>query len=56
MTTIVVTAAVIERDGTLLVEGWQTRFIGVHLPQHGGRLAALPIPRDFIDAIDRQMS
>jgi hypothetical protein len=41
------------RDEALLVEGWQTRFIGVHLPEHGGRLAALAIPREFIDAVDR---
>ena len=44
------------RDGTLLVEGWQTRFIGVHLREHGGRLAALAIPREFIEAIDGSMS
>ena len=43
------------RDGELLVEGWQTRFIGVHLPQEGGRLAALPIPDEFVRAVDRLM-
>ncbi|MEZ5660091.1 MAG: acyl-CoA thioesterase [Burkholderiaceae bacterium] len=37
----------VERDGTLLAEGWQTRFIGVKLPDEGGRLAALEIPDDF---------
>lgn len=40
------------RDDVLLVEGWQTRFIGVHLPEHGGRLASLAIPRDFIDGME----
>jgi len=44
------------RDGLLLVEGWQTRFIGVHLPGQGRRLAALPIPREFIQAVDRLMT
>ena len=37
----------------LLVEGWQTRFIGVHLADQGGRLAALPLPAEFIDAVER---
>ena len=41
------------RDGVLLVEGWQTRFIGVHLADQGGRLAALPLPAEFIDAVER---
>ena len=44
------------RDGVLLVEGWQTRFIGVHLPEQGGRLAALPIPDEFVGAMDRMMT
>src|SRR5687768_15606821 len=44
------------RDGLLLVEGWQTRFIGVHLSEEGGRLAAMTIPREFIDAIDRRVT
>jgi len=43
------------RDDLLLVEGWQTRFIGVHLAEQGNRLAALPIPQAFIDAISRVM-
>jgi 4-hydroxybenzoyl-CoA thioesterase len=43
-------------DGVLLVQGWQTRFIGVHLADQGGRLAALAIPPAFIAAINRQMS
>jgi 4-hydroxybenzoyl-CoA thioesterase len=46
----------IVREGTLLVEGWQTRFIGVRLPAHGGRLSALPLPAEFKAAMDRQMS
>ena len=41
------------RDGALLVEGWQTRFIGVHLAEQGGRLAALPLPAEFIEAVER---
>ena len=41
------------REGVLLVEGWQTRFIGVHLADQGGRLAALPLPAEFIDAVER---
>ena len=41
------------REGVLLVEGWQTRFIGVHLADPGGRLAALPLPAEFIDAVER---
>ena len=44
------------RDDILLVDGWQTRFIGVHLQQEGGRLAALAIPRDFMDAVDRMLT
>jgi 4-hydroxybenzoyl-CoA thioesterase len=44
------------RDGTLLVEGWQTRFIGVRLPEQGGRLTALPLPAEFRAAMDRQMA
>lgn len=44
------------RDGVLLVEGWQTRFIGVHLAEEGGRLAALPLPPEFVDAVDRVMA
>lgn len=44
------------RDGELLAEGWQTRFIGVHLAQEGGRLAALPIPVEFMSAMDRMMT
>ena len=41
------------REGVLLVEGWQTRFIGVHLADQGGRLAALPLPAEFLEAVDR---
>ena len=41
------------REGVLLVEGWQTRFIGVHLADQGGRLAALPLPAEFIEAVER---
>ena len=41
------------RDEVLLVEGWQTRFIGVHRAEHGGRLAALPLPPEFIAAVNR---
>jgi 4-hydroxybenzoyl-CoA thioesterase len=44
------------RDDVLLVEGWQTRFIGVHLPAHGGRLAALVIPPAFSDAVGRVLT
>jgi hypothetical protein len=44
------------RDGVLLAEGWQTRFIGVRLAEQGGRLAALPIPAEFIRAMDRMMT
>lgn len=44
------------RDETLLVEGWQTRFIGVHLPERDGRLAALAIPPAFIAAVDRVLT
>lgn len=43
------------REDELLVEGWQTRFIGVNLPEVGGRLAALPIPADFSAAVNRLM-
>lgn len=43
------------RDDTLLVEGWQTRFIGVHRADRGGRLAALDIPDAFRSAIDAVM-
>jgi 4-hydroxybenzoyl-CoA thioesterase len=43
----------IVRDGVLLVEGWQTRFIGVHLAEQEGRLAALPLPQEFVEAVDR---
>lgn len=43
------------RDDLLLVDGWQTRFIGVHLSEQGNRLAALPIPQEFIDAVSRVM-
>ena len=42
-------------DGRLLVEGWQTRFIGVRLPEQGGRLSALPLPSEFRADMDRQM-
>ena len=41
------------RDQLMLVEGWQTRFIGVHDARRGGRLAALPIPTAFRDAVSR---
>ena len=44
------------RGELLLVEGWQTRFIGVHLADEGGRLAAMAIPDAFIRAVDRQMT
>ncbi len=44
------------RDGLLLVEGWQTRFIGVHLPEQGGRLAALTIPPEFVQAVNALMT
>jgi len=43
------------RDGDLLVEGWQTRFIGVHRADRGGRLAALEIPPAFRAAVDQLM-
>lgn len=46
----------IRRDGELLVQGWQTRFIGVRLPEQGGRLAALQIPGEFSQALDRMMT
>lgn len=41
------------RDDLLLVEGWQTRFIGVHDPARGGKLAALPIPASFRAAVTK---
>ena len=41
------------RDEQLLVEGWQTRFIGIHDTQRGGKLAALPIPAAFRAAVTR---
>lgn len=44
------------REGEVLVEAWQTRFIGVRLPEQGGRLAALAIPADFIAAVNRMMT
>ncbi|MGE0799488.1 MAG: acyl-CoA thioesterase [Lautropia sp.] len=44
------------RDDTLLVEGWQTRFIGVQRAERGGRLAALEIPPAFRTAVDAQMA
>ena len=44
------------RDDLLLVEGWQTRFIGVHLADQGGRLGAMVIPGQFLDAVNRQMT
>ena len=43
------------RDEVLLVEGWQTRFIGVRRPEQGGRLAALPIPAEFVAAMNARM-
>jgi 4-hydroxybenzoyl-CoA thioesterase len=44
------------RGDTLLAEGWQTRFIGVKLPEEGGRLAALEIPDHFREAVDALMT
>ena len=44
------------REGDLLVEGWQTRFIGVRLPEQGGRLSALPLPAEFKQAVARVMT
>lgn len=41
------------RDDLMLVEGWQTRFIGIHDPQRGGKLAALPIPAAFRADVSR---
>lgn len=42
----------VERDGVLLAEGWQTRFIGVKLAEEGGRLAAMEIPEAFREAVE----
>jgi 4-hydroxybenzoyl-CoA thioesterase len=42
------------RDDLLLVEGWQTRFIGFHDATRGGKLAALVIPAEFRAAVERQ--
>ena len=45
----------VRRDGELLVDGWQTRFIGIHRADRGGRLAALHVPDAFRAAVDAQM-
>jgi 4-hydroxybenzoyl-CoA thioesterase len=44
------------RDESLLVEAWQTRFIGVHPAGPESRLTALVLPTEFRDAIDRLMT
>lgn len=46
----------IVRDGVLLATGEQTRFIGIHRQDRGGRLATLAIPDDFRAAIDTCMT
>ncbi|MEZ5738696.1 MAG: thioesterase family protein [Burkholderiaceae bacterium] len=40
------------RDGELLAEGWQTRFIGYKRADQGGRLAAMEIPPAFREAME----
>lgn len=36
------------RDGTLLLEGREVRFLGAPHPEHKGRLRAIPIPPEIV--------